>query len=100
MRQDGETRKGVRRLQLSTKDLHYLKDELSWELLAMKKCHHYAQECQDPEIRQLLDRIGKIHQQHYQILLNQLNPSGQPTMQSPAGTQSTYPASCWGNMQS
>jgi hypothetical protein len=69
-------------LQLSTKDLLYLKDELSWELLAMKKCHHYAQECQDPEIRQLLNRVGKIHQQHYQILLNQLNSAGQTTMSS------------------
>lgn len=72
-------------MQLSTKDLLYLKDELSWELLAMKKCHHYAQECQDPEIRDLLNRVGKIHQQHYQTLLSQLNASGQPTMQSPTG---------------
>jgi len=88
-------------LQLSSKDLHYLKDELSWELLAMKKCHHYAQECQDPEIRQLLERIGKIHQQHYQILLNQLDPSSQTTMQqSSAGTQPPSPSSSWGTMQS
>lgn len=27
---------------LTTKDLNYLKDEMSWELLAFKKCHHYA----------------------------------------------------------
>lgn len=80
-------------MQLSTKDLHYLKDELSWELLAMKKCHHYAQESHDPEIRQLLDRIGKIHQQHYQILLNQLKPTDQLTMQSP-----TYTSATWGTM--
>lgn len=67
--------------QLSSKDLHYVKDQLSWELLAMKKCHHFAQECQDVEISQELDRVGKIHLQHYEMLLNHLNPSGTPPVQ-------------------
>ncbi|OYD07232.1 hypothetical protein [Paludifilum halophilum] len=60
-------------MQLTTKDLNYIKDELSWELLAFKKCHHYAQECQDPQIKQKIDEIGRIHQNHYEQLLNQLN---------------------------
>jgi hypothetical protein len=38
----------------------------------MKKCHHYAQESQDPQVRQLIDRVGRIHQQHYETLLSQL----------------------------
>lgn len=76
---------------LSTKDLNYLKDELSWELLAFKKCHHYAQECQDQQVKQLIDQCGRMHQQHYQQLLHHLNPTGATgsPMPSPAQGQAT-----------
>lgn len=57
---------------ITTKDCLYLKDQLSWELVAMKKCHHFAQECQDQEIRQAIDRAGQMHQRHYQLLLKHL----------------------------
>ncbi|WP_054951365.1 hypothetical protein [Numidum massiliense] len=67
--------------QLSSKDLHYVKDQLSWELLAMKKCHHYAGECQDQEIQKQLEQVGRMHQAHYEMLLNHLNPSGTAPVQ-------------------
>lgn len=54
---------------ITTKDLLYLKDHLSWQLNAMKKCAHYARECQDPQLRQALDKAGSMHQRHYQTLL-------------------------------
>jgi hypothetical protein len=57
---------------IGTKDLAYLTDALSWELLALKKCHQFATMCTDPEIQQNLNRIGKMHQQHYGQLLNYL----------------------------
>jgi hypothetical protein len=57
---------------ITTKDCLYLKDQLSWELIAMKKCHHTALECQDPEIAQAIDRAGQMHQRHYQLLLKHL----------------------------
>jgi hypothetical protein len=57
---------------ITTKDCLYLRDQLSWELLAMKKCSHFAKECQDPEIRQAIDRAGQMHQRHYQLLLKHL----------------------------
>ena len=60
---------------ITTKDLAYLKDAMSWELLAMKKCNHFAQECQDNEIRNTINRAGKMHTNHYRMLLNHLNPS-------------------------
>lgn len=66
-------------MQLSNKDLSYLKDEMSWELLAFKKCHHFAQECQDPQIKKKLDEIGKIHQRHYQTLLNHVQQASGTT---------------------
>jgi hypothetical protein len=58
---------------ITDKDLSYLKDALSWELLAMKKCSHWAQACQDQEIKNLVHKAGQMHQAHYIRLLNELN---------------------------
>jgi hypothetical protein len=60
--------------QLSTKDFNYLKDHLSWELLAAKKCAHYAAECQDPQIAHLINQVGQMHERHYNALLQYMNP--------------------------
>ncbi|GMA50656.1 hypothetical protein GCM10025857_20130 [Alicyclobacillus contaminans] len=60
---------------ITAKDLSYLKDAMSWELIAMKKCAHYAQECSDPDVRACLDRIGRLHQRHYNLLLQQCQPT-------------------------
>ncbi len=62
---------------LSTKDTLYITDALSWELLAAKKAHSMAGECQDPQIRQKLQQMSHMHQQHYQVLLNHLQPQQQ-----------------------
>ena len=55
---------------ITTKDLDYLKDGMSWLLLAAKKCAHFANECQDPQVKQLIDRIGQTHQRNYNTLLS------------------------------
>ncbi|MGB8956322.1 MAG: hypothetical protein WCC10_13195 [Tumebacillaceae bacterium] len=60
--------------QLSTKDFNYIKDHLSWELLAAKKCAHYASECQDQQIAQLINQVGHMHERHYNALLQYFNP--------------------------
>lgn len=62
---------------ITTKDLMYLKDAMSWELLATKKCSHYASLCQDPEIKQQINEVGQMHQRHYNQLLQfvQSNPN-------------------------
>jgi hypothetical protein len=57
---------------ITTKDCLYLRDQLSWELLAMKKCSHFAKECQDSEIREAIDQAGQMHLRHYQLLLKHL----------------------------
>ncbi|SDH46204.1 hypothetical protein SAMN04489735_102635 [Aneurinibacillus thermoaerophilus] len=54
---------------MTTKDVLYVKDQMSWLLVAMKKCSHYAQECADPQIKQIIDRAGQMHQRHYNTLL-------------------------------
>ena len=73
--QEGQQRLSRPPAYISTKDLAYLKDALSWELLAMKKCNHFAQECQNDQIRQTIYTAGKVHQRHYKILLMHLNPA-------------------------
>ncbi|HHV43889.1 MAG TPA: hypothetical protein GXX57_04380 [Firmicutes bacterium] len=59
---------------LTGKDLTYIEDAMSWELLAMKKCRHYSNLCQDPEVKSLLDEAGRMHQAHYVKLHQHLNP--------------------------
>jgi hypothetical protein len=58
---------------LSDKELHYLKDYMSWELLAMKKCQHAMMSCKDPDIHNQIKEIGKTHIQHYNTLLSYLH---------------------------
>lgn len=62
---------------ITSKDLLYLKDAMSWELLAMKKCSAFASMSSDPEIKQQLDGVGQMHQKHYNMLLQyvQSNPN-------------------------
>lgn len=74
---------------ITTKDLLYLKDQLSWQLNAMKKCAHFAQECTDPQVKQALDTAGKMHLRHYQMLLKHCqNNNTQQMAQVPQPTQS------------
>ena len=60
-------------MNISTKEVNYLKDHLSWELAAAKKCYNYAQDMQDQKLSQLLDGIGRIHQENFVDLLSYVN---------------------------
>lgn len=74
---------------ITTKDLLYLKDQLSWQLNAMKKCSHYAQESTDADVKQALDKAGKMHLRHYQTLLTHCqNNNTQQMATVPQQTQS------------
>ncbi|MGM7681064.1 hypothetical protein ACSVDA_02815 [Cytobacillus sp. Hm23] len=64
---------------VSTKDSMYLTDMLSWNLLAMKKAHFFARQCQDQEIISAIERAGQMHQRHYGIILSHLQNNNQPT---------------------
>lgn len=72
---------------ITTKDCSYLKDALSWELVAFKKFHFYAQQVKDPVIRQALDQVGQMHQRHYQTLLSHLQVNNQTAMSTLPRTQ-------------
>ncbi|MBG9769630.1 hypothetical protein [Bacillus vallismortis] len=62
---------------ISTKDHLYLKDMLNWNLLAMKKAHFMAQQCQDQSLKQELDRVGHMHHDHFQRIVKHLQPGQQ-----------------------
>jgi len=57
---------------LSDKELHYIKDFLSWELLAMKKCNEASISCADPQIRDAIKDTGAKHLQHFERILSHL----------------------------
>ena len=67
---------------ITTKDLLYLKDALSWELSAFKKFHYFAQQATNPQIKQALDKTGQMHQRHYQKLLTHLQVDNNTAMAS------------------
>lgn len=58
---------------LSTKDQLYLTDMLSWNLLAMKKAHFFASQCQNEQIKKALDQVGMMHHKHYEKILSHLD---------------------------
>ncbi|MFK7696179.1 hypothetical protein [Paenibacillus sp. HJGM_3] len=57
---------------LTDKELNYVKDFLSWELLAVKKCEDAANACTDVQIQNKLRQCGQKHVQHYNQLLTHL----------------------------
>jgi hypothetical protein len=78
---------------ITTKDLLYIKDALSWELIAFKKFHFFAQQVTDPQIKQVLNKTGKMHQQHYQKLLTHLQVDNNKAMASLPRPQQTQQSS-------
>ena len=59
---------------VSTKDLLYLTDMMSWNLNATKKAHFFAEQCTIPELKTALENACQMHQKHYQKLLQHTNP--------------------------
>jgi hypothetical protein len=57
---------------VSTKDALYLTDMMSWNLLAAKKAHFFAQQLQDSELKAQAEKVGQMHQNHYDRLLGHL----------------------------
>lgn len=55
---------------LSTKEINYLRDTLSWELLSAKKCFQYAHQESNPSHQKVFFDAARMHQQNYTNLLN------------------------------
>lgn len=63
---------------LSTKDALYLTDMMSWNLVILKKAAFYAQHCQDQEVKQMIQKVGEMHQKQYNTFLNHLSLAQNP----------------------
>lgn len=57
---------------LSTKELNYIKDLLSFELLLAKKCKQYSDQEVDESFKGVFNQAGQFHQQNYLSLVDYL----------------------------
>lgn len=57
---------------LTEKDLSYMKDQMSWELVASKKAYQYAHQTEEPECRQLMMQVAEQHQRNLERILGTL----------------------------
>lgn len=55
---------------ISQKELNYVKDFLSWELLAAKKCYQYGYQETNTGSQQIFFDAAHVHEQNYLNLLN------------------------------
>jgi hypothetical protein len=76
---------------LSEKDLAYMKDHMSWELLACKKAYQYAHQTLEPECRQVATQVAETHQRNFERIVQHLGQhvqqSVQATVANTAGAQ-------------
>ncbi len=54
---------------ISTKDLSYIKDMASWNLVMAKKINSYIVCVQDEDVRKVLLDACKMHKEHYKELM-------------------------------
>lgn len=54
---------------ISTKDLSYIKDMLSWNLVMAKKSKEYLKLVCDKDVKELLKKVNEVHKSHYEMLL-------------------------------
>jgi hypothetical protein len=72
---------------ITTKDILYIKDALSWELLAFKKFHFMANQIQNPQLKDALNKAGQMHQNHFQRLLTHLQVDNNTVLANLPNTQ-------------
>ncbi len=59
---------------LTRRELLELQDALQREMLEIETYGNYIGQTSDPKLKQVLQDIQKIHQSHYDQLINQMNP--------------------------
>jgi hypothetical protein len=76
---------------LTEKDLSYMKDLVSWELLAAKKAYQYAHQTLEPECRQTLFQVAEQHQKNIDTLVQHLGQHATQTVQCAVGQTGAQP---------
>ncbi len=77
--------------QLTQKERLLLQDQLSHEKVCIEKYSNYAQQAQDPQLKQLFNQYASHERQHY-TTINHLLQGQQVTMQQGQGQQMTMQA--------
>ncbi|MCH1625582.1 hypothetical protein [Fredinandcohnia quinoae] len=72
---------------ITSKDLLYLTDMMSWNLIALKKAHFFASQCQIQEISQALEKVCQMHQRHYKQILAHMEKHTNQAPQPPSQMQ-------------
>lgn len=58
--------------QLTQMELLQVQELVGVEALAVRKCLFYAEQCQDPELKQWLHNAAATHQAHVEALVDQM----------------------------
>ncbi|NLP00163.1 MAG: hypothetical protein GX386_07710 [Clostridiaceae bacterium] len=66
---------------LTSKNLTILEDMLNYESLNYKKLDMYAQNCTDPQLKNVCTKAAQLHKQHFNMLFNYLNSHNKPAQQ-------------------
>lgn len=64
-------------------EMAFLCHALDAEALAIQKCMHYADECQDQDARMLMLDQAAVHRRHWDQLLEMLLSDGDPQKEAP-----------------
>lgn len=67
---------------LTEKDLAYMHDIMSWELLAAKKAYQYAHQTLEPDCRQLMFQVAQQHQRNMEQIMQHLGQHVSMTIQA------------------
>lgn len=59
-------------MNLTSKELSAIEDQLSSEATMVKKFRMYAQQCGDAQLKAKCEQIAARHQQHFDRLMSQL----------------------------
>ncbi len=57
---------------ITAKELEALEDQLNTEQMLVKKCHTYAGQCTDPQLRAKCEQMAARHQDHFNRLMTHL----------------------------
>lgn len=55
---------------ISTKDLAYLSDMFEWNCNAFKQINHFINEVKDDEVKELLERLRNMHEDHLRFIIS------------------------------
>lgn len=55
---------------ISTKDLAYLSDMFEWNCNAFKQINHFINEVKGEEVKELLERLRNMHEDHLRFIVS------------------------------